>query len=220
MKAVVFDFDGLICDSEWPIYEMAATAFRQFEVTLEPSLWADVVGLADDDHDWFARICERTGAAIDRTEFDRCYRARDRSWRDRMEPMPGVVDLIADIAERGVPRGIASSSTSQWVEEHLLRMGLRDRFDAIVGFDHTGVGKPAPDVYVAVCKELGVEPADALALEDSAHGVAAAKAAGMWCIAVPNRITVHNIFTLADGVATGGLAGLTFPDLLALLSTP
>ena len=89
---------------------------------------------------------------IDRAEFRRRYRpATARATATTWQPMPGVVDLIADIAGRGLPLGVASSSSSQWVEEHLVRVGLRDHFDAIVGFDRTGVGKPAPDVYVAAC---------------------------------------------------------------------
>jgi len=218
-KAVVFDFDGLILDTEWPIYETVAATFAEYEVALAVEDWVEVVGVADDAGDWFARVCGRAGAVIDQAEFERRYRARDRSARDHLQPLPGVVELIDDILAAGLPLAIASSSSSEWVIRHLERVGLNDRFAAVRGFDHTGVGKPAPDVYLAACAALAVDPADALAIEDSPPGIAAAKAAGLCCVAVPNRITRHSRFDHADAVLEDGLAGMTLRRLVALLST-
>ncbi len=217
-KAVVFDFDGLILDTEWPIYEMVAATFAEYEVALAVEQWVDVVGLAD-DREWFTRICRGVHVVIDQADFERRYRARDRSAREQLQPLPGVVELIDDVAAHAIPLAIASSSPSEWVTTHLERVGLLDRFAAVRGFEHTGVGKPAPDVYVAACAALDVAPGEAIAIEDSAHGVAAARAAGLRCVAVPNRITRHSQFEAADVVLADGLAGVTLADLLALLST-
>jgi HAD superfamily hydrolase (TIGR01509 family) len=216
--AVIFDFDGLVMDTEWPIYELSAATFAEWGVDLLLDDWVHTVGLADDE-DWFRGMCLRSGVEIDPAEFERRYRARDRSFRDRLPPLAGVVELIADVVAHGVPIAIASSSTSNWVTGHLERVGLLEHFGAVRGFDHTGVGKPAPDVYLAACEALAVAPATAIALEDSAHGVTAAKAAGLRCIAVPNRITRLSNFDHADAVIDGGLAGMTLAGLVALLST-
>ena len=107
--------------------------------------------------------------------------------------------LVDSLLAAGVPIGVASSSSLEWLDRHLGRLGLRSRFGAVIGADLVGgVGKPAPDVYLRACADLGADPAQSVALEDSAHGVASAKAAGMTAVAVPSRITRFNDFTQAD----------------------
>ena len=107
--------------------------------------------------------------------------------------------LVDSLVAAGVPIGVASSSSLEWLDRHLGRLGLRSRFAAVIGADLVGgVGKPAPDVYLRACADLGADPAQSVALEDSAHGVASAKAAGMAAVAVPSRITRFNDFTHAD----------------------
>ena len=91
-----------------------------------------------------------------------------------------------------VTLAIASSSPLDWVESHLDRLGLLNEFAVIRTRDHVDRGKPAPDLFLAAAGALGVDPADAVAIEDSRHGCAAAKAAGMTCVVVPNRITTHD----------------------------
>ena len=113
--------------------------------------------------------------------------------------LPGVVDLLDALDEAGVPAGIASSSEVNWLERHLGRLGLLDRFAVLAGVDRVGgVGKPAPDSYLFACRELGADPSGRVALEDSAHGVAAARAAGMAVVAVPSRITRYTRLGDAD----------------------
>src|SRR3546814_3816998 len=100
-----------------------------------------------------------------------------------------------ELTGAGIPIGVASSSSFDWVDKHLTRLELRDHFGAVVGSDVVGgVGKPAPDVYLRACADLGVEPSFSVAIEDSAHGATAAKAAGMAVVAVPRQITRFNDF--------------------------
>lgn len=203
LGAVVFDFDGLILDTEWPIYEMAAASFRELGVNVAVEDWATVVGLADEDHDWFELLAQRLQFDLDKAEFQELYRAQDRSQRDTLVPMPGVADLIDGLRAEQVPLGIASSSDLAWLERHLARVGLLERFDGIVGVDHAdvgGLGKPDPASYRTACKLLGADPARSVALEDSAHGIAAARAAGLKVVAVPNRITRYSVLDQADEV--------------------
>ena len=216
VDAVVFDFDGLIVDTEWSIYEMAASTFKEFDIDLEVPVWASIVGLADES-DWWARLCETNGWVVDREEWWRRYRALDRSFRDHLPVLPGVVDLLDELASAGVPAGIASSSAHEWVAGHLDRLGLLERFATIAGVDRTGgVGKPAPDSYLLACADLGAEPARSVAIEDSSHGLTAAKAAGMTCVAVPSRITRHTDLSAAD-LTVDSLADLRLTDLGALV---
>ena len=216
VDAVVFDFDGLLVDTEWSIYEMAASTFAEFDIELPVPVWATIVGLADES-DWWSRLCATNGWDIDRDEWWRRYRAIDRSFRDRLPALPGVTELLDQLEAADVPRGIASSSAREWIEGHLGRLGLLDRFATVAGVDRTGVGKPAPDVYLLACEDLGADPARSVAVEDSGHGIAAAKAAGLACVAVPSRITRHTDLSAAD-LTVASLADLRLADLGGLVA--
>jgi len=113
-------------------------------------------------------------------------------------PLPGVRSMIASSKERGLLLAVASSSDRSWVVNHLRNHGLLDAFDAVVSADDVKQTKPAPDLYVGALTRLGLLPEEALAFEDSEHGVAAAKAAGLYCVAVPNRVTLCLSFEQAD----------------------
>ena len=177
LEAVVFDFDGLIIDSEWVIYETAAAAFAVHGHDLPVEAWSTIVGTNDKhDPDWWTRLCGAVGiTAFARADYDVAYEAQDRSNRDELPALPGVLDLVAALEAAGVALGIASSSSRGWLDRHLGRLGLEGRFGALVGADLVGgVGKPAPDVYLRACADLGADPARSVAIEDSAHGVTAA----------------------------------------------
>jgi HAD superfamily hydrolase (TIGR01509 family) len=220
LEAVVFDFDGLIIDSEWVIFETAVAAFAANGHELRLEAWATIVG-TNDQHDptWWDRLSTANGTSFDRALYDAAYEAQDRSSRDHLPTLAGVVELVDALHGAGVPLGIASSSSRGWLDRHLGRLGLDTKFDAIIGADLVGgVGKPNPDVYLRACADLGADPHRAVALEDSAHGVTAAKAAGMAAVAVPSRITRHNDFAHADLVVDSllDLDVATLRDLLDL----
>ncbi len=217
LQAVVFDFDGLIVDTEWPIYTAATAAFAELGHELPLETWATIVGLAEGRGGWFDTLNERLGLDVPRDEFDRAYYAQDRSDRDRLPVLPGIVGLLDALDEAGVPAGIASSSEVGWLERHLRRLGLLGRFEVLAGADRVGgVGKPAPDSYLLACRELGADPSRSVALEDSAHGVAAARAAGMAVVAVPSRITRFTSLSDAD-LVVGSITELSVDVLDGLL---
>jgi putative hydrolase of the HAD superfamily len=200
LEAVVFDFDGLIIDSEWAIFETAVAAFAVHGHDLTVEAWATIVGLGDDDDELaWSMLTQAMEIELDNATFSATYAAQDRSNRDSLPLLPGIEVLVDSLVAAGVPIGVASSSSLEWLDRHLGRLGLRPRFGAVVGADLVGgVGKPAPDVYLRACADLGAKPASSVALEDSAHGVASAKAAGMTAVAVPSRITRFNDFGAAD----------------------
>jgi HAD superfamily hydrolase (TIGR01509 family) len=219
LDAVVFDFDGLIIDSEWAIYETAKLAFAVHGHDLSVAAWATIVGLGDDDQLAWSTLLGAMGIEdFEMATFSATYAAQDRPDRDTLPLLPGVEVLVDSLTAAGVPIGVASSSSVGWLERHLDRLGLLHRFGTLVGADVVGgVGKPAPDVYLRACADLGADPHASVALEDSGHGVAAAKAAGMAAVAVPSRITRHNDLTRAD-LVVASLDSLSLADLEALVA--
>jgi HAD superfamily hydrolase (TIGR01509 family) len=222
LEAVVFDFDGLIIDSEQAIFETAVAAFATHGHELPLEAWATIIGTnSTDDPDWWQHLCAAAGVGdFDQATFEAAYDAQDRSGRDELPALPGVVELVEDLAAAGIPLGIASSSSRAWIDRHVERLGLVHRFATRVGADLVGgVGKPAPDVYLKACAELGAAPGRSVALEDSAHGATAARAAGMVVVAVPSHITRFNDFSHAD-LVVGSLLELDAARLAALVSAP
>lgn len=214
LAAVVFDFDGTLVDTEWSIYEMSAATFASFGIELTVPVWAAVVGLADGM--WWEELCRVNGWQVDNEAWWDKYRSFDRSFRDSLPVVDGAIQLLDALAAAQVPLAVASSSTVDWVDGHLTRLGLRDRFVCVAGADRVGgVGKPAPDVYLLACAELGVEPGRCVAIEDTGHGIAAAHAAGLECVAVPTRITTHTDLTAAD-LTVSGLGDLSVSALSSL----
>lgn len=220
LDAVIFDFDGLIVDTEWAIYESAVAAFAAHGHALTVEAWSTIIGTNSDvDEAWWENLCEAAGVTgFDRALFDAAYAAQDRSIRDVLPALPGVNELVHQLAAHGVAMGVASSSSRAWLDRHIGRLELTSHFGTLVGADLVGgVGKPAPDVYLRACADLGANPHRSVALEDSAHGATAAKAAGMAVVAVPSRITIHNDFAHAD-LVVGSLADLDLDRLTALVS--
>ncbi|MCB0970128.1 MAG: HAD family phosphatase [Acidimicrobiales bacterium] len=214
LEAVVFDFDGTIFDSETPIYRASAAALAEMGLDLTIEGWATAVGLGEDDS--FEALCAAVGTRFDRREFETRYGAQDRSWRDRLPALPGIDDLVRDLHGAEVALGVASSSSSDWVERHLARLGLRDRFTAIGTRDKVGGrSKPDPASYRWAVEALGADPSRTVAIEDSAPGIAAAQAAGLAVVAIPSAITSHTDLSAAD--RTVGAALEIDRELLASL---
>ena len=199
--AVVFDFDGTIFDSETPIFLASQTALAEMGLTLTIEGWATAVGLGEDDS--YRALCAAVGEPFDRAEFDRRYRTQDRTWRDTLPALPGVEALFEALAAAGIPMGVASSSSEEWVHTHLVRLGLRHHVAVLASRDQVGGrSKPDPASYRHATVGLGADPARTVAIEDSAPGIAAAVAAGLAVVAVPSAITVHTDLSAAHRSVT------------------
>ena len=108
-----------------------------------------------------------------------------------LTPAEGVIDLIGDLAARGAPLAVASSSLRSWIDATLISLGIQDRFSVIVSGEEILAGKPAPDIYLETAERLGIPPQFCVAVEDAPNGVLSAKAAGMSVVAVRTPYTEH-----------------------------
>lgn len=215
-QALVFDFDGTIVDTETPVYESWAAAYVIAGVEPIPlETWLQYIGQADGQGlDVRAILCEQLGVEHVPADVEKHRRATRDEMLGAQPIRPGVLSWIDAAVRDNVPLAIASSSPTDWVKPHLGRLGLAQHFPVVSCADPGIAGKPDPTVYLTACRELGVDPASAIAVEDSTHGVSAAVAAGMRCIAAPGPITQTMDFAHAT-VRVDSLSDLVPTDWLS-----
>ena len=217
MRALVFDFDGLILETEIPVLESWRRVYEEHGVELPMDTWLETIGTADHEFDPFAHLQELVGRPLQREPMQsRRILHRDAILHGQ-ETLPGVRDYIEEGRRMGLKLAVASSSRRRWVVGHLERLGIHEHWDAVKTADDVEKTKPDPALYLAAVEALGVKAAEAIALEDSRNGVLAAKAAGLWCVGVPANLTRDMDLSDAD-VILGSLSDLSLPDLIARLA--
>jgi len=216
IRAIVFDFDGLILDTEEPVYRSWLEVYQAHGEELPFERWVQIVGSTTTGFHPQYHLEERLCRPLPKDVLDRRVGRRTEMILANAV-LPGGVQHLDSARELGLKLGVASSSTHEWVEGHLARLGILDRFTCIRCRDDVAHAKPEPDLYIAVLECLGVGPTEAIAVEDSPHGVAAAKRAGMRCVAIPNSITAKLDLTEAD-ITLHSLAEITLRALLERLS--
>ena len=215
LKAIVFDFDGLILETEEPIYRSWLEVYQAHGEDLPFARWIQTVGSTNDAFHPQHHLEERLGRPLPKEVLDRRIGRRTELILAN-KVLPGVVDHIERARELGLKLGVASSSRLDWVRGHLGRLGILERFDCLRCRDDVEHAKPEPDLYLAVLDCLGVPAAESFAVEDSPNGVTAAKRAGMKCVAVPNSITERLDLTHAD-LLVRSLAGVTLDEVMTRL---
>jgi HAD superfamily hydrolase (TIGR01509 family) len=194
LRALIFDFDGLILDTESALIRSYADVHNAHGMPFDHARFLRAVGHADftfdpwadfpADHDRVALESERQRTKIGRLEL--------------LAPLPGVIDLLDEARAAAVPIAVASNSEHTWVEPHLARLGLLDRFAFIACREDVRAPKPEPDLYKLVLENLGLRGHEAVAFEDSHAGSLAAKRAHLWCVAAPGPSTAHHDFAHTD----------------------
>jgi HAD superfamily hydrolase (TIGR01509 family) len=189
VAAVIFDFDGLIIDSERVEADCIIEVLAGWGASVRYEDFGHLFGSVDADEQWdelLGRWCGRTT-----TELEAQLRALVGPRKDELPLLPGVRELLDDAQARGLRVGLGTGSSLPTLQRRLGRHGVFDRFDAIVTRAEVTAGKPAPDIYLEVARRLAVSPRTCVVLEDSVPGCEAALSAGMRVIACPTAVTAH-----------------------------
>jgi putative hydrolase of the HAD superfamily len=204
LRAVLFDFDGLIVDTESQGYRTWQEIYAAEGHDLPVMRYAQVVGSGFNDvFDPRRELEQLTGKTFAWEEMEAARRAREEGFRHALQPLPGVLERLEEARRLGLRTAIASSSPRSWIDSWLDQLNLRWAFDHVSTVDDTGRVKPDPSLFLHAAASLGVAPAEALIFEDSLNGLRAAQAAGIRCVIVPGPMTAHLDFSGAHRLVSG-----------------
>ncbi|HEY2316631.1 MAG TPA: HAD-IA family hydrolase [Streptosporangiaceae bacterium] len=186
IQAVIFDFDGLLMDTEVTMLASWQFEWRQHGLELDTTtFFADHGG--DVTAERYADLARAVGASYDRQASHQRRVAFRNGLNAELGLLPGIADWLDQAHSMGLRLAIASSSPRAWVRGLLARTGYLDQFEVVACGDEVAAPKPDPAVYSLALHRLGVSGRDAVAVEDAAHGVTAAQAAGLPCVAIPGK---------------------------------
>lgn len=214
IKALVFDFDGLIVDTEWPEYITWVELFKEYQSFLPIEEYARCLGTSNQAFNPVTYLSEQIGQPLDEKQLRRIHRTRADEMMKTLPVLPGVEDYLHTARRYGMKLAVASSSSRDWVTKKLEGKGLLAMFDQVFTREDVAHVKPDPALYTLAVERLGVQSDEAIALEDSPNGILAAKAAGLFCIAIPSRVSRQLDINHAD-LVIDSLAALPLDELLA-----
>ena len=219
LKALIFDFDGLILDTETPEYIVWKTIYEENGFDFPHDDWGKIIGgnglLDFDAADNLSRLSQ---GRLDSASLRARHSVESLALVHSQSILPGVIELIRNAKARNVKLAIASSSHHAWVDTHARRLGIFDLFDTVIAADDVGAGrtKPNPDLFLTALNQLQVQKNEAVVFEDSPNGIKAANRAGIFVVAAPNHVTSRLSLAGADLVVKS-LAGLSLEWLFELL---
>lgn len=219
IRGLVFDFDGLILDTEVPEFRAWCDVYQHYGAALDLSAWAVCIGTSSSAFDAHAHLEAQLGRSLDRDVLRSAQRSRWAELIAAEVTLPGVEAYLVAARRLGLKVGLASSSTRDWVAGHLARLGLLTYFDCLKCRDDVGRTKPDPLPYTAALAALDLRPDEAVALEDSPNGILAARRAGMFVVAVPNAVTGRLDLQQADLIVPS-LGDLPLETLIARVNAP
>jgi HAD superfamily hydrolase (TIGR01509 family) len=197
VRALIFDFDGLIVDTEGPGFRAWSELYASHGCELPFEMYSACIGTIG-GFDLHGYLQEQSGRSFDRSDLESACNARWLELVKEQPLLPGIAACVSSARARGLKLAIASSSTQKWVTRNLRKFGLLDDFDAVCTRDFVNAVKPDPALYLLALEKLGVTADAAIAFEDSPPGILAAKRAGIFCIAIPNPLTKDLPLELAD----------------------
>ena len=215
IQGLLFDFDGLLIDTETPSRLAYEELYREHGHELPLDQWATLVGTIGAKFDPDAHLEELVGRPLNRELLTTRRRERELALCDLEDLRPGIEEYLAEAEQLGLKTAIVSSSTREWIARHLERLGRVNGWGAIVAADGDVTrAKPQPTLYVEALDLLGLRPDEAIAFEDSLNGIRAAKGAGLFVVAVPNPITETFALDEAD-LLLDSLEDLPLDELIA-----
>jgi|GEM_PF-38614 len=216
IKALIFDFDGLILDTETPEFQVWQEIYREYGQHLPAETWGQIVGGAGhSDFDPVAHLESLVGRSLEAAAIQARHRAASDEWVATQPVMLGVLDYLVEAKQLGLALAIASSSDHAWVDTHLQRLGLIHYFDTVICAEDVPSSrtKPHPDLFLKALEAVHARAGEAIIFEDSPNGVKAGKEAGIYVVAVPNPLTTQLSPKGAD-LHLASLADLPLRELL------
>jgi HAD superfamily hydrolase (TIGR01509 family) len=213
IKALLFDFDGTLVDSESVCLRAWEETYRLHGVELSFERWQHGIGTID-GFDELAHLEELLGSPIDRDAVNEEHRVRELEMMSQEPLRPGVAEYLEEASRLGLEVAIVSSSSRMWIETSLGPLARMDGWACITCAEGDAErAKPRPTLYLEALDSVGVSAQEAIAFEDSPNGVTAARAAGIFCVAVPNSVTARLDVSHAD-LVVGSLEEVPLQRLL------
>ena len=217
IRGIIFDFDGLIVDTEWAVYQSWVELFEAFGAELPLDQWTAIIGTSEHEHfDPFVVLEQQVGKLPDHQNLRQQRRQRELALVRAQPVLPGVEGYLREARLQDLKLGIASSSDRQWVLGNLARLGLLEYFDVVHTSDDVERTKPDPTLYQLALHSLEIEPKETFVLEDSPNGITAAKRAGIYTVAVPNLLTASLKLDHAD-LLLDSLSQMPLADLIEVV---
>src|SRR3990170_2647224 len=197
IKAVIFDMDGVMIDSE-PLWEKAERILlARRGIDYNPTYRDKIVGLNQKDSGRLLKETFNLPETIEELLAERIEILLPL-YEKELELVPGLITILKEVKESGFLLALASSSPYKVINFVLGKFSLNEFFSVVVSGESVEFGKPHPDIYLYTAKKLRVEPEECVVIEDSINGVKSAKSAGMLCIAIPDKRLSRNEFQIAD----------------------
>jgi HAD superfamily hydrolase (TIGR01509 family) len=215
-KALLFDFDGLILDTETPEYQVWQAIYREHGFELPDEEWGKIIGgYGISRFDAAEHLSLLSQGRLDSVSLRDRHRSESHAITIAQSVLPGVMDYLHEAKRLGLKLAIASSSPHSWVDTHAQRLGVFDYFDEVICADEVAPGrtKPNPDLFLTALDRLKVRANEAIVFEDSPNGVRAARSAGIFVVAVPNAVTSQLSIENANLIVRS-LTDLSLPELL------
>lgn len=213
IECVIFDFDELLMPTDGVQLACWQNEWAHYGLELDVSTFFPPHG-RDTTDERYQKLADAVGSSYD-YEISHARRVAFRdAMHETLQLCDGMEAWLQQAHAAGIRCAVATSGDTDWVTEHLTRVGKLDAFEAIASGDEVNGRKPAPDVYLLALDRLRLDPAKAVAVEDSLHGVDAAQAAGLRCIAIPNRYVDPDSFGRAD-LVLGSAADMTLHEAIA-----
>lgn len=219
LKALIFDFDGLILDTETPEVLVWQSIYKEHGFELPVHEWEKTIGgYGISNFDAAEQLSHLSSGRLDTVSLRSRYRKEADAIIHANPILPGVLDMIEQGRQSGLQVAIGSSSPHSWVDTHAKRLGIFEHFDRIICQDDVAPGrtKPNPDIYLKALEQLNVKNDAAVVFEDSPNGVLAARRAEIFAVAVPNPLTVK--MGVSGDVTVSSLAELSLQKLSELVS--
>lgn len=198
IKGLIFDFDGLILDTETPQFNTWNDIYKKHQLDFSISLWAKCLGTDHKEFDPLTNLEKEVNVNLNRDAIYEDFYKKALQTILSQPPLPGIVETLDAARSLGLKVGLASSGDRPWVQGHLTRLNLLNRFECVYTREDVERVKPDPELFQRAMKYLKIKPEETIVFEDSPNGILAARRAGCSCVAIPNEVSKQLDLSLAS----------------------